>query len=308
MVKPVSADQTSFTKMQMQSKSSQVIIDCHCHAGKGDGLTGPWDTAAPIERYMQRAVMAGINRTVLFATFHSNYAVANRQVAHIVASRPGRFYGFAFVHPQRDGGRVYTLAQEAVRRFGFVGIKVHRYDGRITRKVCEAARAFSLPVLYDVMGEVSVVELLAEEYPDVSFIIPHLGSFSDDWKAQLALIDHLVRHPNIYTDTAGVRRFDLLEQAVRRAGAKKVLFGSDGPWLHPGVELAKVCALCLSKPEERLVLGGNLLRLIGQVSTKPVVDIATFAGKGNLYKRGRETMPLHYPEIYDPWAGEQFPL
>ena len=79
-----------------------------------------------------------------------------------------------------------------------------------------------------------------------SFIIPHLGSFADDWRAQLALIDHLVRHPNIYTDTSGVRRFDLLEQAVRRAGAAKVLFGSDGPWLHPGVELAKVRALGLA--------------------------------------------------------------
>ena len=68
------------------------------------------------------------------------------------------------------------------------------------------------------MGEVSVVELLAHEYPDVDFIIPHLGSFADDWRAQLALIDHLVRHPNVYADTSGVRRFDLLEQAVRRAG------------------------------------------------------------------------------------------
>ena len=23
------------------------VIDCHCHAGEGDGLTGPWDTRAP---------------------------------------------------------------------------------------------------------------------------------------------------------------------------------------------------------------------------------------------------------------------
>jgi len=23
-----------------------MIIDSHCHAGKGDGLTGPWDTDA----------------------------------------------------------------------------------------------------------------------------------------------------------------------------------------------------------------------------------------------------------------------
>ena len=99
-----------------------------------------------------------------------------------------------------------ALVREAVEELGFVGVKVHRYDARITREICEVARAFSLPVLYDVMGEVSVVELLATEYPDVPFIIPHLGSFSDDWRAQQALIDPLVRHPNVFTDTSGVRR------------------------------------------------------------------------------------------------------
>lgn len=219
-----------------------MIIDGHCHAGKGDGLTGPWDTAAPLARYLQRAAKAGIERTVLFAVFHSNYAAANRQVARIVAGRPERFYGFACVHPGRDRGHVYALVSVAVKRYGFRGIKVHRHDGRITREICEVARAFSLPVLYDVMGEVSVMELLAQEYPEVSFIIPHLGSIADDWRAQLALIDYLVRHPNVYAETSGVRRFDLLEQAVRRAGARKIIFGSDGPWLHPGVELAKVRA------------------------------------------------------------------
>jgi uncharacterized protein len=72
----------------------------------------------------------------------------------------------------------------------------------------------------------------------------------------------LVRHPNIYTDTAGVRRFDLLEQAVKRAGAAKILFGSDEPWLHPGVELAKIRALRLPVIQEKLILGGNFLNLI----------------------------------------------
>jgi|RhiMetdeSRZDD1v2_1073273.scaffolds.fasta_scaffold125463_5 uncharacterized protein len=244
-----------------------MIIDCHCHAGKGDGLTGPWDTDAPLERYFLRAARSGITRTALFAAFHSDYAAANREVARIVASRPDRLYGFAFVHPERDRGRVMAMVEEAVTRYGFRGIKVHRHDARITREVCEVARAFALPVIYDVMGEVSVCELLAEEYPDVVFIIPHLGSFADDWRAQLALIDHLARHPNIYTDTSGVRRFDLLEQATRRAGAKKILFGSDGPWLHPGVELAKVKALGLSAADEKLILSGNFLRLIERART-----------------------------------------
>jgi predicted TIM-barrel fold metal-dependent hydrolase len=240
-----------------------VIIDCHCHAGQGDGFSGPWDSDAALEHYLRRARKAGIERSVLLAAFHSDYAVANASVARIVAQQPQRFYGFAFVHAARDRGHVRQMVGIAVEQYGFVGIKLHRHDARISREVCDAARAFGLPVLYDVMGEVAVAELLALQYPDVNFIIPHLGSFADDWSAQLALIDHLVRHPNIHTDTAGVRRFDLLQQAVRRAGAHKVLFGSDGPWLHPGLELAKIHALELPARDQALILGDNFLRLIG---------------------------------------------
>jgi len=241
-----------------------MIIDSHCHAGRGDGLSGPWDSAAPLDRYLRRATDSGITQTVLFSTFHSDYRLANAEVARIVARRPQRFHGFAVVHAERDRARVMDLVGQAVEEFGLVGIKVHRHDAPINRAVCEAARAFGLPVLYDPAGEVAVCELLAREYPDVNFIIPHLGSFADDWRAQLALIDHLVRHPNIHADTSGVRRFDLLAEAVRRAGAHKILFGSDGPWLHPGVELAKIHALGLKAADAALVLGGNLLRLIGR--------------------------------------------
>jgi predicted TIM-barrel fold metal-dependent hydrolase len=116
--------------------------------------------------------------------------------------------------------------------------------------------------------------LLAQEYPDVNFIIPHLGSFADDWRAQLAVIDHLVRHPNIYADTSGVRRFDLLEQAVKRAGAAKILFGSDGPWLHPGVELAKIKVLRLPLSQENLILGGNFRNLIGIAGRRQAMLLA----------------------------------
>jgi len=237
------------------------IIDSHCHAGHGDGLTGPWDTSAPLGAYLRRARAAGVTRTVLFPAFHSDYAVANREVAGIVASRPGQFYGYAMVHPARDAGRVHQMVGHAVRDWGFCGIKVHRHDGRISREVCEAARRFSVPVLYDVMGEATAVELLATEYPDVAFIVPHLGSFADDWGAQRTVIEQLVAHPNVYTDTSGIRRFDLLAEAVARAGPAKVLFGTDGPWLHPGVELAKVRALGLSAEAERLIVAGNWLRL-----------------------------------------------
>lgn len=239
-----------------------MIIDSHCHAGRGDGFTGPWDTDAPLPTYLQRAADAGIARTVLLPAFHSDYALANHALARIIARDRRRLIGFAMVHARRDRGRVLPMLRNAIERDGLVGIKVHRHDAPITREVCEAARTLGVPVLYDLTGEVSVVELLAEQYPDVSFIIPHLGSFADDWRAQLALIDHLERHPNVHADTSGVRRFDLLAQAVQRAGAHKIVFGSDGPWLHPALELTKIRLLHLTPADEALILGGNLIRLV----------------------------------------------
>jgi len=247
-----------------------MIIDCHCHAGKGDIMTAPWNTDAPIEPYLRRARTAGIGRTVVFAPFHSDYARANAEVARIVAQHRPRLIGFAFVHPTRDAGRILEMVGGAVRRWGFRGIKVHGRDAMPTREVCEAARAFRLPLLVDVVGQAHVVDMLAPQYPDVDFIIPHLGSFSGDWRAHQQVIDQMTRYANVYGDTSGVYRFDYLTQAVRRAGPAKLLFGSDGPWLHPAVELHKVRLLGLPAAAEALVLGGNVARLLRKVRAAPI--------------------------------------
>ncbi len=238
-----------------------VVIDAHCHAGPGDGFVGPWDTDAPLGDYLRRADRAGITHTVVWAAFHTDYAVANEAVAALVRSSRGRLFGVAFVHAARDRGRIASMVRSCIDRHAFRGIKCHRYDARITREVCESAREFRVPIVYDPMGEVESVDLFAPLYPSVNFIIPHLGSFADDWKAQRNFIDILARHPNVYTDTSGIRRFDLIVEAVERAGPSKVLFGSDGPWLHPGVELTKVRELRMTIECQRLVEAENAARL-----------------------------------------------
>ena len=98
------------------------IVDCHCHAGPGDGLSGPWDSDARLRDYVRQADSAGIERTVLFPVFHSDYLHANRAVARIVAANPERFYGFAFVHAERDRGRIGELI--ALRVEGRAGPQV----------------------------------------------------------------------------------------------------------------------------------------------------------------------------------------
>jgi uncharacterized protein len=249
-----------------------MIVDCHCHAGKGDVMTAPWNTDAPIEPYLRRASQAGIGKTVVFAPFHSDYSHANEEVGRIVARHQGRLIGFAFVHAARDAGRIHQMVERAVTHWGFRGIKLHGYDAMPTREVCEAARAYRLPVLVDVVGQPAVMEMLAGQYPDVNFIIPHLGSFRDDWRAHQQVIDQLVRYRNVYADTSGVRRFDYIVETVRRAGPRKLLFGSDGPWLHPGVELHKIRLLGLRPEDEALVLGRNALLLMSKAGAGRRVD------------------------------------
>jgi uncharacterized protein len=270
-----------------------MIIDCHCHAGKGDGMTAPWNTDAPIEPYLRRARRAGIDKTIVFAPFHSNYEEANRQVARIVKRYPRRLIGFAFVHAARDTGRIFNMVRRAWR-WGFKGIKCHGFEAMPTRELCEAARTFRMPLLADVVGRAEVVDMLAPQFPDVNFIIPHLGSFADDWRAHQRVIDQLVRYPNVYTDTSGIRRFDYIVEAIKRAGARKVLFGSDGPWLHPGLELHKIRLLGLPPSQEALVLGGNVLRLLRMVrSDSDMQEIRPRfvpASQSNNHASARETI------------------
>lgn len=282
-----------------------LVVDCHCHAGTGDVMTAPWTTRASLKGYLRRARAAGIDKTVVFSLFRSDYARGNAEVARIVERFPNRLIGFAFVHPKRDSGRVHEMVGHAVTKWNFKGIKVHAFEAMPTREVCEAARKFRVPLLVDVAGKTQVVDLFAPEYPDVDFIIPHLGSFMDDWGAHARVIDQMIRYPNVYADTSAVRRFDYIVEAVRRAGAGKLLFGSDGPWLHPGLELHKIKLLGLRREQESSITGGNLLRLIGKSrlsgeSRRP--NRAAAMRRKNLVPNARLEMPEdrnHYESLQE---------
>lgn len=240
-----------------------MILDGHCHAGRGDGMTAPWNTDAPLGKYLRRARRAGIVRTVVVPAFHSDYAQANEELARLVANSRGRLIGFAMIHARNDAGRIAEMIARAVR-LGLRGIKLHAHDALPGREVFEAAQRHRLPVLFDVAGRAHVIDMIAPQYPDVPLIVPHLGSFADDFRTHQQVIDQLVRHRSVYADTSGVRRFDYLVEAVRQAGPGKLIFGSDGPWLHPALELHKIRLLSLPREQEALILGENLARLLAR--------------------------------------------
>ena len=189
-----------------------MIIDCHCHAGTGDGLTGPWDTAAPLKDYLRRASQAGIERTVLFAAFHSDYASRQpRGGAH--RGEQARSLLRLRIHPSRTrpGTRV-RVGQDRRRALRFC-----RHQGASTRRThhprdLRGGAGLLLAGALRRDGRGIRLRIAGAGIPEVNFIIPHLGSFADDWRAQLALIDHLVRHPKSIRGYVG-------RASVRPAGA-----------------------------------------------------------------------------------------
>jgi predicted TIM-barrel fold metal-dependent hydrolase len=278
-----------------------MIVDCHCHAGKGDRLTAPWNTEAAIGPYLRRALAAGILKTVVVAAFHSDYDKANTEVARIIARHPGRLIGFAFVHATRDAGRIFRMVARAVRQWRFRGIKIHGFEAMPTREVCEAARAFRLPIFVDVVSRPEVIDMLAPQYPDLNFIVAHLGSYTDDWRAHQQVVYQIARYPNVYADTSAVRRFDYIVEAIQRAGARKLIFGSDGPWIHPSVELHKIRLLGLPKDKEALVLGGNIMRLMRQARVgEAAAQVVRRKGEDEEAESEHLAVSLAAPQAPDP--------
>ena len=196
-------------------------------AKKATELTGPMGCEATRHRKVSATRCAGEYRRASIVCCVS-FRLRSRQSGSRCYSREVRaplLWRTAFARSKLGYDRSLTsLVKTAVDDRGFVGIKVHRHDARITREVCDrlGTHAHRVPVLFDPVGEVSIAELLATEYPDVNFIIAHLGSFSDDWRAQQAFIDPLSRYPNLYTIMrSGIEYFNLLSKKIRRL---------TGPW------------------------------------------------------------------------------
>src|SRR5262249_61943878 len=154
-----------------------MIVDAHCHAGRGDRMNAPWSANAPLGAYLRRARAAGIDKTIVIPAGHSDYAQANAELASIVARRPDRLIGFASVHSQRDAGRIYEIVARAVREFGFCGLKGHAYDALPTREVCDAVRRLRISMLVGVGGRGYILYLLAAENPDGNLYIPQPVQF-----------------------------------------------------------------------------------------------------------------------------------
>lgn len=245
-----------------------MIVDSHVHLKHGDAARTEY-SADEIVRVMDAV---GIAKSVVFAmstTTRRSIEFAEKAVA----SYPDRLIPYVYALPSYERA-VLPEVEQAVSRRGFRGIKIHAGECKLAEyivdPVLELAGAHGVPCLIDFSGRAADAERIARSFPQTKLIIAHLGKYLC---TDVALIDRFIRiaeaHAQVTLDISGVVTSWKIEDAVRRIGSGRVLFGTDGPHRTPDtvsyarLAISQIEALTLTEEERADLLGGTLARLIG---------------------------------------------
>ena len=245
-----------------------MIIDSHVHLKHGDAA----GTEYSAETIVETMDAAGIAKSVVFAMSTSTRR-SIEMARQAVEKFPDRLIPYAYALPSYERPVLKEL-EEAVARHGFKGFKLHVGECTlaeyVTFPVIRLAGELGVPCLIDCGGRYAPIEQMAARFPAAKIIVAHLGRYLCK---EEALIDRFIvlaeAHSNIYLDASGVVLPEKIREAVRRVGARRVIFGTDGPDKKPDLvsfaraEVDRVRALKLCPGDEQAVLGGSIASLLG---------------------------------------------
>jgi hypothetical protein len=251
--------------------ADREIWDAHTHLS---GVVGTVEERT--DRLLEHATRMGIARLVVFmgtAFVHDpspeELRKQNDEVLRAIAHAPDRVLGMAYVNPKHTQASLDEL-DRCVRRGPMIGVKL--WIAMECRRpeldpIVRRAVELQVPVLqhaYDrvagnMPGESSCedVAALAARHPDASFICAHTGN---DWERGIRMIR---TQRNVSAEVSGSDpTAGFVEVAVRELGAERVIYGSDAGGRSFASQLAKVTSTNLPEASQRLILGGNLRRLL----------------------------------------------
>ncbi|TGE32128.1 amidohydrolase family protein [Desulfosporosinus sp. Sb-LF] len=250
-----------------------MIIDAHAHLS--DTTYGNPDL------YFQQLKDAGIERGIVvpggmmdvrkmtdYITGRAkpeNLIPNNTFVAQACTNHRAMLNGYACIDPH-EGNPVGKL--EKYFKEGFRGLKLspmtHQFSfaSKALAELASCCGEHGFPVYSHVVfnpGSCTAKFVkLAKQFPRTNFILGHMGFGPADTEGLEAATDLA----NFYLETSS-GSFLHIKEAVAKAGAEKVIFGSEFPLSHPKVELTKILLLNLKGAELDKVLGGNIQQLLG---------------------------------------------
>ena len=225
-------------------------------------------TAPNLTREMEEL---GVVRSVLLP-IDMPWLSYNAETYLDIAAYTPSLVSFGSVHPSKKEARA---ALEEQKQKGALGIKVHPAvqmmppDHPKAMALYEMAGEIGLPILWH-CGPVGIETALGRRYsqvkhywraiaqhPKTTFILGHSGALQMDMGLELAQ-----RYPNVYLEVAS-QGLDNVKHLVREAPIERLMFGSDWPFYHQAIGIAKVLLATEGlESERRLVLHDNAARLL----------------------------------------------
>ena len=252
------------------------IIDAHLHLG-----INPNTKQYTVDDLSRELVDAGASGAVCFAFPEDMYrsvddAEIRRRMNEYVRDADGLARDLT-IYPFYFMAMDYLLPADLD---AYVGIKWHRhsdeprynYDDPACKEALREIERRALPMTLE--EEFHCTEHVAQTYPGIPLIIPHLGRLNGGPDR----MDRFFDRQNIYFDTGPAGAEETILRFVEQIGPKRLVMGSDysgcvPPFTHtPKLERAKIEGLGLSESEERLILGENIERLLA-ANGSPQVNV-----------------------------------
>ncbi len=251
--------------MQKGRSESCPIIDMHGHLGPYQGIYFPNPSSEDMIRTLDRCGVKMIVSSSHGALIDTR---ANIEMAKVVKKYPDRFRAYWVINPNYPE-RIQKEIEQFSKTEGFVGFKFlsdyHKYP--ITGPRYEPALTFAdkngLLVLMHTWGQStynspSLVEQLADEYPNLTFLMGHSGY--GEWEKAIQIAQ---QHSNVYLElTAAYAVNGVIEWMAKEAGSRKVLFGTDLPWFDPHYGIGCVLFSRISDEDRHNILHRNAEKLI----------------------------------------------
>lgn len=242
------------------------VLDCHAHVGFWHNFFIPWPGPGGMVEVMDACGMDTACVTA-HAAIGPDFRRGNDAVIEAVEKFPGYFKGYVTVNP----GYEDELVKELERCFShgsFIGIKIHplTHQYSVAEGICvpvlEYADSRGLPILSHTWDSARMLGRLSEKYRRAKFLVAHASSLcavsGEDYLGLARERD------NVFLDTASSSAaYGTVERLVDKAGADKILFGTDFPFIEAAVQLGAILWADVGEDARRKILGGNMKRIIG---------------------------------------------
>jgi uncharacterized protein len=216
------------------------------------------------------------------------------EIAGAVARGDGRLAAFCWAAPRLGAGGAGEV-RRCLGELGYVGVELHgdleqfNIDDDEVRPIVKVATEHGVPVSVHTQLAVRGCEPwrlvpLAEDFPDTTFLMGHLGG-DGGMLQSLAAAKIAARASNISVEvsTTVTDPWATFLGPARLLGPKRVLFGSDAPLHQPALNLLKLDLLEMPTEWRRAMVGGNLAEMLGTaVSLEAASRTTAQVGKGNI--------------------------